>query len=240
MQTNFLIKAAPDRILKLLLDIINKNIETGISCIEWCKGVISLIHKDGPMDDPNNYRGICIMNALLKVLCTLLNERLIKYCTDKKLINKSQIGFWKNCRASDHIATLKTVVNKYINDNKVKKLYACFVDFQKAFDSVWHEGMFRKLENKGINGNFLNLIKHIYQSMTCAVKIDNKCTKPFKYEKGVQQGNPLSPLLFNLFINDIFEAVANEDMITIDGTTRFNTLRRRSGYHSTIPQSSAG
>ena len=120
-------------------------------------------------------------------------------------------------------------MNKYIIDSddkrkKTKKLYACFVDFQKAFDSVWHEGMFRKLENLGINGNFLNLIKHIYKSMTCNVKIDNKCTQSFRYEKGVQQGNPLSPLLFNLFINDIFQAVSNNDMITIDNVNYFNTL----------------
>ena len=228
---NEFLMAAPDRILKLLLDIINKNIETGITCIEWCKGVISLIHKEGPIDDPNNYRGICVMNALLKVLCTLLNNRLITFCTEKKLINKAQIGFWKNCRTTDHIATLKTVVNKYIIDidkdvkkKKTRKLYACFIDFQKAFDSVWHEGMFRKLENLGINGNFLNLIKHIYKSMTCNVKIDNKCTQSFRYEKGVQQGNPLSPLLFNLFINDIFQAMKNDNMVTIDNENYFNTL----------------
>ena len=37
------------------------------------------------------------------------------------------------------------------------------IDFKKAFDSVWHEGLFRKLENKGINGNFLQVIKYIYK-----------------------------------------------------------------------------
>ena len=86
-----------------------------------------MIHKDGPIDDPNNYRPICVMNALLKVLCTLLNNRLITFCTEKKLINKAQIGFWKNCRTTDHIATLKTVVNKYIidSDDKRKKTKTC-------------------------------------------------------------------------------------------------------------------
>ena len=148
---NEFIKAANDKVLQLLLDIINKNVETGRSCTNWCVGIISVIHKEGPLDDPNNYRGICVVNALLKVLCTILNERLITFCTENKLINKAQIGFWKNCRTSDHLATLKTVSNKYITDGRTKKLYACFVDFQKAFDSVWHEAMFRKLGKKGIN-----------------------------------------------------------------------------------------
>ena len=78
------------------------------------------------------------MNALLKVLCTLMNNRLTTFCLNNNLINREQIGFQKNSRTSDHILTLKTIVNKYVVDQKGKKLYTCFVDFQKAFDSVWH------------------------------------------------------------------------------------------------------
>ena len=219
----FLQQASP-ALLQLLLNYMNLNIRTGLACKNWCFGLISLIHKEGPKDDPNNYRGICIMNALLKVLCTLLNKRIPEYCEEQNLINIAQIGFEKNSRASDHVLTLKSVVNKYVCDQKGKALYTCFVDFQKAFDSVWHEALFRKLENKGINGNFLNIIKNIYDMTECAVKINGKLTKQFKYEKGVLQGNPLSPLLFNLFINDIFEAIRNESPITLDGVNKLNAL----------------
>ena len=156
---NEFLKSATDDLLNLILDFSNLNLEKGITSSNWCFDLIALIHKYGPKDDPNNYRGICIMNTLLKVLCTLLNDKLNKYCHEKQLINHEQIGFQKNNRTSDHILTLKAVVNKYVVDQKGKKLYTCFVDFQKAFDSVWHEGLFRKLENKGINGNFLKLIK---------------------------------------------------------------------------------
>ena len=84
--------------------------------------------------------------------------RLVAYCTKQKLINREQIGFQKNSRTSDHILSLKTLLNKYVTDKKGKKLYACFTDFKKAFNSDWHEGLFRKLENSGINGNFLSLL----------------------------------------------------------------------------------
>ena len=112
----------------------------------------------------------------------------------------------------------------YVGDKKGKKLYTCFVDFQKAFDSVWHDGLFRKLENKGINGNFLKLIKSIYNNTKCAVKITNKTTNFFNYEQGVQQGNTLSPLLFNLYINDIFEVLKNDSLLTLNGQQYFNAL----------------
>ena len=61
------------------------------------------------------------MNTLLKVLCTLLNNKLTKYCNEQRLINHEQIGFQKNNRTSNHILTLKTVVNKYVVDQKGKK-----------------------------------------------------------------------------------------------------------------------
>ena len=135
------------------------------------------------------------------------------YCNNQQLINREQIGFPKNNRTSDYILTLKAVVNKYVGDKKGKKLYTCFVDFHKAFDSVWHDGLFRKLENKGINGKFLKLIKSIDNNTKCAVKINNKTTNIFNYE---QQGNPLSPLLFNLYINDIFEVLKNDSLLTLN------------------------
>ena len=60
------------------------------------------------------------MNTLLKVLCTLLNNKLITYCNNQQLINQEQIGFQENNRTSDHILTLKAVVNKYVGDKKGK------------------------------------------------------------------------------------------------------------------------
>ena len=119
--------------MKLILDFLNLNIEKGMTCSEWCFVLIFLIHKEGPKNDPNNYRGICILNTLLKVLCILLNNRLTTYCVDRKLINQEQIGFRKNNRTSDHILILKAGVNKYIVDQKGKKLYPCVGRFTKSF-----------------------------------------------------------------------------------------------------------
>ena len=97
-------------------------------------------------------------------------------------------------------------MKKYVTLGK-QKIYACFVDFKKAFDSVGHQCLFYKLENLGIRGNLLNLIKDIYRKTKCAVKVDGKITDFFYFTKGVRQGCPLSPLLFNLYVNDIFDLI---------------------------------
>ena len=73
------------------------------------------------------------MNSLLKLLCTILNDRLTEFSQQNNLISKEQIGFQKNSRTSDHIFTLKSIVNKYVADTKGKKLYV-FRGFQKG---IW-------------------------------------------------------------------------------------------------------
>ena len=56
------------------------------------------------------------------------------------------------------------------------KVYLCFIDLKKAYDSVWQEGMYAKLESLNINGKFLEIIKNMYEKSNCAVKIQNKIT----------------------------------------------------------------
>ena len=62
-----------------------------------------------------------------------------------------------------------------------KKLFTCFVDFKKAFDSIWHEGLFHKMTNLGIGGKTLKLIRDIYRKTKCAVKSKNSITSFFDY-----------------------------------------------------------
>ena len=204
--SNEMIKNSPDIILDLIYKFMNLCFEKSLIPNSWAYELISLIHKKGSKCDLNNYRGICVSSALLKILCTLLNNRLQDHCSSNEILSKNQIGFKKNCRTSDHILTLKNLVKKYVTHGQ-KKLYTCFVDFEKAFDSVWHKGLFKKLENYGIKGKTLNLITDLYRKTQCSIKIQNNITNFFKYEKGVRQGCPLSPILFNLYINDLIEII---------------------------------
>ena len=219
------LKASPESTRELVLKMINLIYSTNIVPKSWCLGIITPIHKEGPKDDPDNYRGICIGSALSKVLSSMMNKRLTDYTQANGMINKAQIGFETLNRTSDHILTLKSLVNKYVNDKK-GKLYVCFVDFRKAFDTVWHEGLFHKLQEANITGNFLNTLKDMYRKTECAVKLGNKTTQYFKCKKGVRQGDPLSPLLFNIFINGIFDKLKenNCDPVELTATDEINAL----------------
>ena len=96
-------------------------------------------------------------------------------------------------------------MDKYVHDVPRGKIYACFVNFKKAFDSIWHKGKKLKLKllKIGIGSNFYRIIKDMYSKTQCSIKLDLYMTKTFAYNRGVRQGFILSPALFNLFLNEL-------------------------------------
>ncbi len=128
-----MLKHTDQRFKLAMLKLFNDVLCVGFFPEIWNKGLISPIHKNGDKLDPNNYRGICVNSNLGKVLCSILNTRLLHFLMKHNALSKCQIGFLPKCRTSDHIFTLQTLIEKYVHQNK-GKCFACFIDFKKAFD----------------------------------------------------------------------------------------------------------
>ena len=92
-------------------------------------------------ENPSNYRGITLSNSLGKLFNTILYNRLTTKLQNANILFPAQAGFFKDHRTSDHIFTL---TKKYVT--KDKYLYTCFVNFQKAFDSIRRDELKDKLE----------------------------------------------------------------------------------------------
>ena len=96
---------------------------------------------------------------------------------------------------------LHAVVQKYLNENN--RLYCAFVDFKKAFDSIYRNGLWLKLYRSGIDGKLLQIIRDMYNKVKSCVKTCNNYSEFFEYAIGLRQGEIMSPIMFSLYLEDL-------------------------------------
>ena len=108
----------------------------------------------------------------------------------------------------DHIFTLTTCISKYINQGK--RVYSCFIDYRKAFDTVCREALLYKLDKLGINGKFFECIRHMYSHSKAKIKLLGKLSKAMDVNVGTEQGHPMSPELFKIFLLDLSHELNDE------------------------------
>lgn len=207
-----MVKCSIKHMLQTLEKLFNKIYSSGTYPTLWAAGYITCLHKKGSKLDPSNYRGITITSVLGKVFNSILNTRLNKFLREGEHISPLQIGFEKGSSTSDHIFTLKTILDKYMQGSN--KVYTCFIDFKKAFDKVWHTGLFSKLNKIGVNNHFLKVIRDMYTKTKLCLKTNEGLTNDFISQIGVRQGDPLSPTLFKIYVNDIVDSLKNTDNTT--------------------------
>ena len=116
----------------------------------------------------------------------------------------------QGCRTSDHIFLLQTIVEKVVKNQK-GKLYAAFIDFKKAYDTVNRDLLLQRLKALGINAIFLRNIEAMYKTTGYFIKVKSgHLENKINSNLGLKQGCPLSPMHFNLYIDDI-EDIFDED-----------------------------
>jgi len=130
-----------------------------------------------------------------KVLTRTIFDRL-KSALDKVFCDK-QARFRQDRSCTDQIATLRMILEQSLECT----LYTVFVDFQKAFDSVDREVIWKLMRHYGFPAKIVNIIKQFYQDATCQVIHDGKLTDPFSVEIGVRQGCILSPTIFLIVVD---------------------------------------
>ena len=216
---NEYLKNAPQSVIELAVKLFNLILQTGIVPLEWCLGLIIPIYKKkGSAGDPNNYRGITLLSCLGKLFTSCINVRLGKYLDAWSIIGEEQAAFREGYGTMDHVFVFNEIINLYLS--KKKRLYACFIDYEKAFDTIDRAALWGKLIENNINGNVFRVIFNMYNNAKSCVKDQTMLSGIFSCNMGVRQGENLSPLLFSIFLND-FESTLKKKY---NGLTEINTL----------------
>ena len=114
------------------------------------------------------------------------------------ILKENQSGFRQSYSTLDNIFSIFTLFQ--ILRSKKKKLYCAFIDFEKAFDRVWRDGLFHKLLLNNINGKMYNIIFNMYTSVKSCISYKNHTTGYFNCEIGVRQGENLFLFFFQCFL----------------------------------------
>ena len=152
-----------------------------------CAIILLIKNTRGPTDDSGNYRGIALSSIILKVF-----DWVVLIIFDKELqTDPNQFGFQEESSASMCTWTALEVINFFVN--RGSPVYACLLDYRKAFDLVNHVIMFENLIGRKISLIFIRVMIFMYINQACYIKWQQTKSSSFSVTNGTRQGGVFSP-----------------------------------------------
>ena len=206
---NEFLKNCPVSVLSIVTRWFNIVLDSAVVPTDWCNGIITPIYKGkGARHIPDSYRGITLLSCIGKLFTSVINRRLNQLAEQVQLIGPEQAGFRPHHSTVDHGFALHCILSFYLSNRK--RIFAAFLDYQKAFDMVDRPSLWQKLINQGVTGKVLQVVQAIYAKAKSCVRTKEGFSTMFDSRVGVRQGENLSPLLFALYINDFKEHVTSK------------------------------
>ena len=217
---NEFLKDYRSTLIRPLTKIFNMILETEEIPIQWKISEIILLFKKGSKKEIENYRPISLSSNIYKIFMKIVKNRIYNQLDLNQGIE--QAGFRRNQSTIDHLQAINQVIETALEYQM--ETHMLFIDFHKAFDSVEHEYLWKGLKKQGIPLKLINILRSTYENSKAYIKLEKE-GETFEIGRGVKQGDPLSPNLFNSIIEELVKSLQWENEgIKING--RFlNNLR---------------
>ena len=206
-----IIKANAPLLAHQLAHVYNLSFSQGIFPKLLKNAIIIPIFKGSSYTDPSNYRPISVLTIFSKLLEKLFYSRLIAFVDRHNILHSNQFGFRKHKSTNTAIASvLSNLLYSYTSN---KKTVLALLDLKKAFDFINHDLLLMKLKHYGVRGTPLQWLTSYLANRTQKVKANNMYSDVKLISAGVPQGSILDPLLFIIFVNDVFQFLSHNVQI---------------------------
>lgn len=214
----------------ILVDMFNLSLNSCEVPSAWKEATVVPIFKDGDRSNPSNYRPISLTSVIAKMLERILRDKICAYLVSTNFFSDAQHGFIRGRSCLSNLLKFLDIVTDKLD--KGLQVNVCYLDFQKAFDSVNHRLLYWKLQNAGLSQNLCNWINEFLRGRTFRVKVRDSLSDIGTPISGVPQGSILGPLMFLIYINDITENLENpcllyaDDLKLVGDTSNSDALQR--------------
>lgn len=197
--------------LQRLTDLFNKIYSSGTYPRDWLKSVFIPIPKKNTSRKCSDFRLISLMSNTLKIMLKILHRRIYLKCEQN--ISPEQFGFRLGLGTREALFGLTVLLQKCRDQRK--DVYMCFIDYEKAFDRIKHPTLLQLLQKQGLDYEDIRLIKNLYWEQRGFVRFGDTVSSEIPIRRGVRQGCVLSPLLFNIYSEYIFQQALEDCEIGI-------------------------
>lgn len=200
--SNHTLKKLPSHSMNILANIFNKCIDLSYFPSVWKVAKVFPILKPGKdPSKPSSFRPISLLSSIGKLFESILLNQLCEHEERNSLIINQQFGFVKGHSTVHQV--LRITEKAAINFNKNISTGLVLLDLEKAFDSVWHDGLIHRLLEYKYPIYLIKLIQSYLKKRRAFVELRGAASNDFVLKAGVPQGSILSPHLFNIFVNPI-------------------------------------
>jgi len=216
------LKEAGASIKQPLTSIFRTSVREGKIPKQWKVAHISAIFKKGNKSDPLNYRPVSLTSIVCKILESIIRDHVVAYIKSVNKFSSKQFGF---IQGRSTVLQLLQVIDEWTKILDTGGTVNCiYMDFKKAFDTVPHHRLLKKVESFGIKGPILKWIKDFLSGRCQHVVINGEKSQAEKVTSGIPQGSVLGPLLFVLFINDLPDNIKSQVFMFADDTKLYREV----------------